>query len=131
MLADDPLGAARETDAGFAGYQTAFEEISLDPHQMLVVGERAGEAVATMQLTFIPGMSRRGSRRAVIEAVRVRSDHRGRGLGRNLIMWAIDQARAAGCSVIQLTSDRSRGDAHRFYQSLGFEASHVGMKLML
>ncbi|HZM81444.1 MAG TPA: GNAT family N-acetyltransferase [Candidatus Limnocylindrales bacterium] len=131
MLADDPLGATRETDAGFSGYKMAFEKISLDPNQMLVVGERAGEVVATMQLTLIPGMSRRGSSRALIEAVRVRGDQRGRGIGRWLIGWAIDEARAAGCAIIQLTSDRSRTDAHRFYASLGFEASHVGMKLML
>lgn len=131
MLADDPLGATRETDADSPAYKMAFEEISLNPHEMLVVGELAGEVVATMQLTFLPGMSRRGSRRALIEAVRVRGDQRGRGLGRQLIMWAINEARAAGCAVIQLTSDRSRADAHRFYESLGFEASHVGMKLML
>ena len=131
MLADDPLGAVRETDAGSPGYKRAFEEISLDPQQKLVVGELAGEVVATMQLTFIPGMSRGGSRRALIEAVRVRGDQRGKGLGRGLIGWAIDEARAAGCVVIQLTSDRSRADAHRFYESLGFEASHVGMKLVL
>lgn len=131
MLADDPLGATRETDASFPGYQKAFEEISLDPNQMLVVGELAGEVVATMQLTFIPGMGRRGGKRALIEAVRVRGDQRGRGLGRRFIGWAIDEARAAGCAVVQLTSDRSRADAHRFYESLGFEATHVGMKLML
>ena len=131
MLADDPLGAARETDAGSSGYKRAFEKISSDPNQMLVVGELAGEVVATMQLTYIPGLSRGGSTRALIEAVRVRRDQRGRGLGRQFIGWAVDEARAAGCAVIQLTSDRSRADAHRFYESLGFEASHVGMKLML
>lgn len=131
MLADDPLGATRETDAGFPGYERAFEEISLDPHQRLVVGEVAGQVVATMQLTFIPGLSRRGGKRALIEAVRVRGDQRGKGLGRQLIAWAIDEARAAGCAVIQLTSDRTRTDAHRFYESLGFETTHVGMKLML
>jgi GNAT superfamily N-acetyltransferase len=131
MLADDPLGATRETDASFPGYHVAFEEISSDPNQKLVVGEMDGEVVATMQLTIIPGLSRRGSKRALIEAVRVRGDRRGLGLGRQLIMWAIAEARAAGCVVIQLTSDRSRTDAHRFYASLGFEVSHVGMKLML
>ena len=131
MLADDPLGATRETDAGSSGYKMAFEKISSDPNQLLVVGELAGEVVATMQLTFIPGLSRGGSTRALIEAVRVRGDQRGRGLGRRFIGWAIDEARAAGCAVIQLTSDRSRADAHRFYESLGFEASHLGMKLML
>ena len=131
MLADDPLGATRETDASSPGYSMAFEEISLDPNQKLVVGEIGGEVVATMQLTIIPGLSRGGSKRALIEAVRVRGDQRGLGLGRQLIMWAIAEARACGCMVIQLTSDRSRTDAHRFYASLGFETSHVGMKLML
>lgn len=131
LLRDDPLGAARETDPGFYGYSSAFEEISADPHQTLVIGRRDGEVVACMQITFIPGMSRRGMRRALIEAVRVRSDQRGGGLGRQMIQWAIDEARRAGCGMVQLTSDSSRVDAHRFYASLGFEATHVGMKLPL
>ncbi len=131
MLADDPLGAAREGDPGDAGYRMAFLEITADPQQKLVVGVQRGEVVATLQLTVIPGLSRRGARRALIEAVRVRGDLRGTGLGRQLIQWAIDEARGQRCAMIQLTSDRSRTDAHRFYESLGFEATHLGMKLAL
>jgi GNAT superfamily N-acetyltransferase len=131
MLADDPLGATREGDPGDLGYQMAFMEIAADPQQKLVVGVLEAEVVATMQLTIIPGLSRKGSKRALIEAVRVRSDQRGAGLGRRLIHWAIDEARSNNCVVIQLTSDKSRVDAHRFYESLGFEISHLGMKLML
>jgi GNAT superfamily N-acetyltransferase len=131
MLRDDPLGATREGEPDDPAYLRAFEIIAADPHQWLVVGVRAGEVVATMQLTIIPGLARRGARRGLIEAVRVRSDQRGGGTGRTLIGWAIDQARAEGCMMVQLTSDRSRVDAHRFYEGLGFEGSHLGYKLML
>ena len=131
MLADDPLGAAREGDPGDIAYQSAFLEIAADPQQKLVVGVLGAEVVATLQLTIIPGLSRKGSKRALIEAVRVRSDQRGGGLGRRMIGWAIDEARSKGCVVVQLTSDKSRVDAHRFYESLGFESSHLGMKLAL
>jgi len=131
MLADDHLGALREAAADDPAYAAAFAEIAADPHQWLVVGELADEVVAMMQLTIIPGIGRKGARRALIEAVRVRSDLRGGGLGRSLIRWAIDTARAEGCAVVQLTSDKSRTDAHRFYDSLGFTASHVGYKLAL
>lgn len=131
MLADDPLGAIREGDPRDSSYTKAFLEIAADPQQKLVVGVLGAEVVATMQLTIIPGLSRMGSKRALIEAVRVRSDQRGAGLGRRIILWAIDEARSMGCVVVQLTSDKSRTDAHRFYESLGFETSHLGMKLML
>lgn len=131
MLRDDPLGAARETEPSDPVYLAAYEAIAADPHQWLVVGVHAGEVVATMQLTVIPGLSRRGARRALIEAVRVRSDQRGGGYGQTLIAWAIDKARAEGCVMVQLTTDRSRVDAHRFYERLGFENSHLGYKLAL
>ncbi|GIH07531.1 GNAT family acetyltransferase [Rhizocola hellebori] len=131
MLADDPLGATREGDPGDLGYQMAFLEIAADPQQKLVVGVFGGEVVATLQLTIIPGLSRKGSKRALIEAVRVRSDQRGAGLGRRIIGWAIAEARANNCVMVQLTTDKSRVDAHRFYESLGFESSHLGMKLSL
>lgn len=131
MLADDPLGASRETDPGDLRYQSAFLEIAADPQQKLMVGVRGAEVVGTLQLTMIPGLSRQGSRRALIEAVRVRSDQRGLGLGRKLIEWAIEESRTAGCAMVQLTTDSSRVDAHRFYESLGFEGSHLGMKLAL
>jgi len=130
MLADDPLGAKRE-QPGDERYAEAFEDIDADPRQVLVVADSAGEVVGTLQLTFIPGLSRIGATRALIEAVRVRSDQRGGGLGGRLIEWAIDTARERGAAMVQLTTDASRVDAHRFYERLGFVASHVGMKLAL
>ncbi|GAA1632590.1 GNAT family N-acetyltransferase [Catellatospora bangladeshensis] len=131
MLADDPLGATREGDPGDPAYARAFAEIEGDPHQLLAVAVRDGEVVGVLQLTVIPGLSRRGMRRALIEAVRVRADQRGQGTGRQLVTWAIDTARERGCGLVQLTTDRSRADAHRFYESLGFVGSHLGMKLAL
>jgi GNAT superfamily N-acetyltransferase len=130
MLADDPLGATRERP-GDPRYLAAFAELDADPRQLLAVAEDGDEVVGTLQLTFIPGLSRVGATRALIEAVRVRSDQRGAGLGQRLIEWAIEQARLRGCVLVQLTTDASRTEAHRFYQRLGFEASHVGMKLYL
>jgi GNAT superfamily N-acetyltransferase len=130
MLADDPLGAAREKP-GDPAYLKAFEVIEADPHQFLAVADLDGEVVGTLQLTFTSGLSRLGMTRATVEAVRVRSDQRGAGLGERLMRWAIDEARARGCGLVQLTTDASRVDAHRFYERLGFTASHVGMKLPL
>jgi len=131
MLADDPLGATRETPDDPAPYEQAFARIDADPAQHLAVAERDGTVVGTLQLTVIPGLSRRGMTRALIEAVRVHRDERGSGLGTQLIEWAVEEARRQGCAVVQLTSDATRTDAHRFYERLGFEASHVGFKRML
>lgn len=130
MLADDPLGATREKP-GDPGYAKAFTEIDSDPQQLLAVAELDGAVVGTLQLTFIPGLSRVGATRALIEAVRIRTDQRGNGLGQRLIEWSIGEARRRGCVMVQLTTDASRVDAHRFYERLGFVASHVGMKLAL
>ncbi len=130
MLADDTLGARRE-QPGDPAYLAAFASLDADPRQLLVVAELDGEPVGTLQLTFIPGLSRRGATRAQIEAVRVRADRRGSGLGQELVQWAIETARERGCVMVQLTSDNSRVDAHRFYARLGFRASHVGMKYPL
>lgn len=130
MLADDPLGATRERP-GDPAYLTAFDALADDPRQLLLVAELAGEVVGTLQLTFIPGLSRLGATRAQIEAVRVRSDRRSAGVGAVLVGWAIDAARERGCALVQLTTDASRGDAHRFYERLGFTASHIGLKLAL
>jgi GNAT superfamily N-acetyltransferase len=130
MLADDELGAGRERP-GDPVYDSAFDAVAADPNQLLVVADVAGEPVGTLQLTFIPGLSRLGAVRAQIEAVRIRSDQRGSGLGGQLIGWAIEAARQRGCALVQLTTDASRADAHRFYERLGFRASHVGMKLTL
>lgn len=90
-----------------------------------------GRVVGTLQLTLIPGLSRKGATRSIIEAVRIHADARGGGLGSRLIEWAVDQSRREGCQLVQLTSDASRTDAHRFYERLGFTASHVGFKLAL
>ncbi|MCS7001841.1 MAG: GNAT family N-acetyltransferase [Dehalococcoidia bacterium] len=133
MLADDPLGAARETvaDPTPDAYLRAFEEIAADPKQWLVVGERDGEVISTMQVCVLPSLSYRGGRRAIIENVRVRADHRGRGVGSAMIRWAIDLARVERCVLVELASHRVRADAIRFYERLGFVASHVGLKLSL
>ncbi|HEX6336278.1 MAG TPA: GNAT family N-acetyltransferase [Jiangellaceae bacterium] len=131
LLADDEIGASRETPGDRAPYDESFAAIAADPNQLLVVGERDGQVLATMQLTFIPGLSRRGTWRAQIEGVRVASSARGHGLGEELIRWAIGQARERGCALVQLTSDARRQDAHRFYERLGFTASHTGFKLAL
>ncbi|MFJ2783547.1 MULTISPECIES: GNAT family N-acetyltransferase [unclassified Streptomyces] len=131
MLADDPLGAQRESPEDLTPYFAAFEALADDPHQHLVVAVRGGQVVGTLQLTVIPGLSRRGTVRSIIEAVRVRADERGSGLGTRLIEWAVEESRRLGCKLVQLTSDVSRTDAHRFYERLGFEASHVGFKKSL
>ena len=98
---------------------------------MLVVAEAEHDVVATMQLSFLPGLARRGALRAQLEAVRVHDAYRGRGLGAAMVAWAIDEARQRGCALVQLTTDKSRTSAHRFYQRLGFVASHEGMKIAL
>ncbi|MBD9701578.1 GNAT family N-acetyltransferase [Streptomyces sp. ID01-12c] len=131
MLADDPLGAQRESPDDLAPYLTALERLSGDPHQQVMVAVRQGHVVGTLQLTIVPGLSRRGSTRAIIEGVRIHADERGSGLGSRLIEWAIDSSRAQGCQLVQLTSDATRTEAHRFYERLGFEATHVGFKLPL
>ncbi|MFJ2233215.1 GNAT family N-acetyltransferase [Streptomyces sp. NPDC087859] len=131
MLADDPLGAQRESPDDLAPYLTALERLVADPNQHLVVAVREDRVVGTLQLTIIPGLSRRGSTRSIIEGVRVHADERGSGLGTQLIEWAVDESRRQNCQLVQLTSDATRTDAHRFYERLGFEASHVGFKLPL
>ncbi|MEV0699766.1 GNAT family N-acetyltransferase [Saccharopolyspora sp. NPDC050389] len=132
LLAADQLGATRESAADLEPYRRAFEAIDTDPAQLLLVAATpGGEVVATMQLTFIPGLARRGALRAQIEAVRVHEQHRGHGLGREMFAWAIAESRRRGCALVQLTTDKSRSAAHRFYDRLGFEASHEGFKLRL
>ncbi|WP_221348906.1 GNAT family N-acetyltransferase [Streptomyces beigongshangae] len=131
MLADDPLGAQRESPDDLTPYLTALERLNNDPHQHVVVAVREGRVVGTLQLTIVPGLARKGATRAIIEAVRVHADERGSGLGTHFLEWALDRARSEGCQLVQLTSDATRTDAHRFYERLGFEASHVGFKLRL
>lgn len=133
MLADDELGAAREDTSVPLNpcYTAAFAAIAQDSNQLLAVVEQGQDLVGCLQLSFIPGLSRLGLWRGQIESVRIASSARGQGLGRAMFEWAIDQCRAQGCGLVQLTTDRARPDARRFYESLGFKASHDGMKLSL
>jgi GNAT superfamily N-acetyltransferase len=133
MLADDDLGRSRERleDPLPQDYYDAYDEIAGDPNNRLLVAEVDGEIVGTMQLSFLRMLSRQGSTRAEVESVRVASHLRGKGVGRQMMALAIDMARTRGCVTMQLASSNSRVDAHRFYEQLGFVASHVGMKLGL
>lgn len=131
MLADDILGATREAPDDLGPYLEAFAAIDANSHQLLIVADRDGRVVGTAQITFMPGLSHRGMVRADIEAVRVHVDERGAGLGSRLIRWCIGEAQRRGCGMVQLTSNASRVDAHRFYRKLGFDQSHVGFKLKL
>lgn len=131
LLADDILGAVRESPDELAPYFETFAAIDASPDQLLVVAERNARVVGTAQITFMAGLSHRGMVRAEIEAVRVHSGERGAGFGARLINWCVAEANRRGCGMVQLTSNASRKDAHRFYTNLGFEASHVGFKLPL
>lgn len=131
MLADDPLGAQRESPGDLTPYRNALKRLAADPNQHVVVAVREGRVIGTLQLTIIPGLSHKGATRALIEAVRIHADERGSGLGGRLIEWAIDTSRRLDCQMVQLTSDKTRTDAHRFYERLGFTASHEGFKLRL
>jgi ADP-ribose pyrophosphatase YjhB (NUDIX family)/GNAT superfamily N-acetyltransferase len=131
LIADDQLGATREDPGDLTAYERAFAAIDADPAQLLVVLDDDGAVVGTMQLTTIPGLSRGGSTRLQVEAVRVASSHRGHGLGEQMLRWAVGWAVDQGCSLVQLTTDKSRGDAHRFYERLGFAATHEGFKMVL
>ncbi len=133
LLADDPLGAARERPALPLArqYLAAFADMDRQDGNDLFILTNGEDLLACLQLTIIAGISRLGAKRAQIEAVRVSNHWRGRGLGERLVRHAIEHARAEGCSLVQLTTDRSRPDAHRFYEKLGFEPSHIGMKLAL
>jgi len=133
LLDDDEQSRGRE-DARLPldqRYLAAFAEIDGNPDQLLAVAEQDGGVVGSMQLTFIPGIAFRGAWRMQIEAVRIASMVRGQGLGAEMIGWAVEQARARDCKMVQLTSMSTRTDAHRFYERLGFVKSHVGMKLHL
>jgi GNAT superfamily N-acetyltransferase len=131
LLADDVIGRRREAPADLAPYRAAFARLAADPNQLLAVAVRDGAVVGTFQLSFVPGLSRRGSTRTIVEAVRVGRAERGGGLGTAMMEWAVAESRRRGCHLVQLTSDHTRTDAHRFYQRLGFTASHVGFKLDL
>ncbi len=133
LLANDALGSGREDPSLplISAYEEAFKAIDRDPNQLLAVAASGPEVVGTLQLSFIPGIARTGMWRGQIEAVRVAEAFRNSGLGQRLFEWAIAQCRERGCGLVQLTTDKTRPDAHRFYERLGFEASHIGFKLKL
>ena len=133
MLADDPLGVVREgnPDAPEPAYFDAFQAIDQDPNNLLIVVEQGQELVGMLQLTFIPYLTHLGAWRCLIEGVRVKTSYRGQGIGREMFSWAIEQAGSRGCRLVQLTSNKARPDAIRFYEDLGFVASHEGFKLDL
>jgi GNAT superfamily N-acetyltransferase len=133
MLADDKLGASREAlgAESLPRYLDAFRVIDADANQFLLVVDDGKEIVGTLQLTFIAGLARGGLKRGLVEAVRVASDRRGEKIGEAMLAWAVDKCRHERCGIVQLTTDKSRTDAHRFYDRLGFEPSHIGYKMML
>ena len=131
LLADDVLGAHRERLDEPELYLRAFDEIAAQPGNELLVAEQGGAVIGCLQLTIIPGMGRAGARRAQLEGVRVSAAHRGAKVGERLVLEAVARARAAGCGLVQLTSDVSRTAARRFYERLGFKATHIGMKLSI
>jgi ribosomal protein S18 acetylase RimI-like enzyme len=131
LLADDRLGRQREDASGdsLLDYQTALDAVSNDPNQYLAVFEHNDEIIGCLQITFIPGLSRRGALRGQIEVVRVAANFRCKGYGTKMLRWAVEKCRERGCKLIQLTSDKTREDAQRFYRDLGFVQSHEGFKL--
>jgi GNAT superfamily N-acetyltransferase len=133
LLAEDDLGSQREHYAEPLpeSYYIAFEQIDRDPNHKLIVAEQNGEVIGTLHLMFLPSLSFQGGPRAQVESVRVGRRVRNQGIGRAMMLWTIEYARQRGCHLMQLTSHKSRVEAHRFYERLGFTVSHVGMKLIL
>lgn len=133
LLADDVLGQKREDASAPLNprYMEAFRAIDADPHQLQAVAVLGDEIIGTLQLSFIPGLAHKGAWRGQVEGVRIAKAHRGSGLGQQMFAWAIEECRARGCGVVQLTTNKERPDAHRFYERLGFTGSHIGYKLNL
>ena len=133
LLVDDELGSQRETLSSPLDerYVVAFNAIEVDPNQRLVVAIDGETVIGTLQISFIPGVARRGAWRGQIEAVRIAAPFRSAGIGQQMFEWAISECKARGCKLVQLTTDKGRPDAHRFYEKLGFVASHEGYKLIL
>jgi len=133
LLADDPLGSSRECSNrdDFCIYEDAFQEIDQDPNQEILVADDSGTILGVVQISYLRHLSRKGARRAQLEGVRVSRSARGQGLGKKIIKEAISRAKSRECEIVQLTSDKTREEAIRFYQSLGFIASHEGFKLQL
>ena len=133
MLADDDLGSHREKAEGLLpeSYYAAFEQISCDPNHELIVAELDQKVIGTLHLIFLPSISYQGGLRAQIESVRVDRKYQNRGIGSEMMNWTVQSARERGAHIMQLTTHTSREDAHRFYEKLGFQKSHLGMKLNL
>jgi GNAT superfamily N-acetyltransferase len=133
LLAEDELGSQRERYETPLPqtYYDAFEAIQANPNQELIVAELNGQVAGTLQLMYLPSLSYQGGTRAQVESVRVRQALRGQGIGAGMMEWALERARQRGCHLMQLTSHKSRTEAHRFYEKLGFSASHIGMKINL
>jgi GNAT superfamily N-acetyltransferase len=133
MLADDALGSQRERSQEPlpVSYHLAFEQIEADPNHELIVAEQEEEVIGTLHLIFLPSLSYQGGLRAQVESVRVDKRFQSQGIGSRMMKWTIERARQRGAHVMQLTTHKSRLDAHRFYERLGFEGSHLGMKLSL
>jgi GNAT superfamily N-acetyltransferase len=133
LLADDPIGSGRESTGVMLDpcYAAAFTAIERDPNQLLAVAEIGGKVIGVLQLSFIPGLTRRGMWRGQIEGVRITPAERGAGTGRAMLVWAVEECRKRGCGLVQLTSDKRRIAAHGFYEALGFRATHEGYKLAL
>jgi len=122
---DDP------SDPSGPAYVAGFDAIESDPNQVLVIAEREGKPIGTLQITYLPGIARKGMWRGLIESVHIIPPERSKGYGSEMIRWAIEQCRERGCGMVQLTSNKKRVDAHRFYRTLGFDQSHEGFKLYL
>ena len=133
LLADDDLGSQRERDEDPLpeSYYSAYEEINKDPNHELIVAEKSGEVIGTAHLMYLPSISYQGSLRAQIESVRIDTRYQSRGIGSQMMRWAIERAKARGAHLVQLTTHKSREDAHRFYERSGFKGTHLGMKLSL
>ncbi|MFM0739798.1 GNAT family N-acetyltransferase [Paraburkholderia xenovorans] len=133
LLADDALGSQRETVSSPLDerYVAAFKAIEADSNQRLVVAINGETVIGTLQISLIPGIARRGAWRGQIEAVRIAAPFRSTGIGQQIFEWAISECKSHGCQLVQLTTDKGRPDAHRFYEKLGFVASHEGYKLIL
>jgi len=133
MLADDDLGSQRERNENPLpeSYYSAFEQIDNDPNHELIVAERKGEVIGTLHLMFLPSVSFQGGLRSQVESVRVDKRFQSQGIGSEMMKWSMERAKQRGAHVLQLTSHKTRVDAHRFYERLGFKGSHLGMKLNL
>lgn len=133
LLADDELGSQRECyeEPLPEAYYSAFEQIESDPNHELVVAERDGEVIGTLHLMFLPSISFQGGLRAQVESVRVDKRFQSQGIGSEMMRWTVERAKQRGAHVVQLTTHKTRVDAHRFYERLGFKGSHLGMKLNL